>query len=129
MKYLSFSLLIMLSVVIPSCSTEQRFKTISPKSILFVHEDGTPLLQDECINPNTNYALLIKTTSDGDGIFRVTKIEYTLNGVPYVMSFSSDGEQLNKIKLIDGDNKAEILGSSVKTYLYFNSHENFELVK
>jgi hypothetical protein len=34
----------------------------------FVHEDGAALLQGECINPNTNYAVLIKTNSEGSGI-------------------------------------------------------------
>jgi hypothetical protein len=42
------------------------------------------LLQGECINPNTNYAVLIKTNSEGR-VFKPQKLEYTLN-VPFIMS-------------------------------------------
>jgi hypothetical protein len=42
------------------------------------------------------------------------KLVYTLNGVPFIMSFMSDGQQLNPIKLIDGENKAKLLGLPTK---------------
>lgn len=129
MKHKTYTILIAFIIVLSSCSKDEQFKTIAPASIAFVHEDGSALLQGECINPNTNYAVLIKTNSEGSGIFKSTKVEYTLNGVPYIMSFMSDGQQLNPIKLIDGQNKAEIVGSSYKAYIYFNTHENFELVE
>jgi len=129
MKHTLFSVFIVFILVLSACSKDEQFKTITPANLSFVHEDGSPILQGECINPNTNYALLIKTNSEGNGIFRSTKVEYTLNGVPYVMSFMSDGEQLNPIKLIDGYNKAEIVGTSYKAYIYFNTHNNFELVE
>lgn len=115
--------------MLSSCSEEQEFKTITPASIAFVHEDRSPLLEGECIDPNTNYALLVKTNVEGTGIFKSTKIEYTLNGVPFIMSFMSDGEQINPIQLIDGQNKAQIVGTPYKAYLIFNTHENFELVE
>jgi hypothetical protein len=35
-----------------------------------------------------------------------------------IMSFMSDGVQLNPIKLIDGENKAEIVGTPIKAYLF-----------
>jgi hypothetical protein len=129
MKYLTFSFLIALITAFSSCSNEENFKTITPESIAFVHEDGSPIAQNECINPNTNYALLIKTSSVGTGVFKSTKVEYTLNGLPYIMTFSNDGPQLNRIKLIDGNNKAEIVGSSYKAYIYIDPHNNFELVE
>jgi hypothetical protein len=129
MKYKSFTILIAFSIVLCSCSKEEQFKTINATSIDFVHEDGTALELNECINPNTNYAIKIKTNAAGDGIFKRTVVEYTLNGVPYVMSFTSDGEQSNPIKLLEGYNKAEIVGTSLKTYIYFNTHNNYELVE
>jgi hypothetical protein len=128
-KYKSFSILIGLVIVLSSCSKEDEFKIIAPSSIAFVHEDGSALSEGECINPNTNYAVLVKTSSEGSGIFEATTIEYTLNGVPFIMSFMSDGEQLNPIKLIDGQNKAQIVGTPYKAYLSFNTHDNFELVE
>lgn len=129
MKYKFFTILIAFSTVLSSCSKEEQFKTINATSIDFVHEDGTALELNECINPNTNYAIKIKTKSEGDGVFRRTTVEYTLNGVPFVMSFTSDGEQSNPIKLLEGYNKAEIVGTSFKTYIYFNTHNNYELVE
>lgn len=128
MKYLIFSFFIALITAFSSCSSEENFKTITPKSIAFVHEDGSPIAQNECINPNTNYALLIKTNSNGKGAFKATKIMYTINGILNIMTFSSDGQQLKGIKLIDGYNIAEIVESDYKASLYFNSHDNFELV-
>ncbi len=127
MKYLIFSFLIALITAFSSCSSEENLKTTTP-SIAFVHEDGSPIAQKECINTNTNYALLIKTNSNGKGIFKATKIEYTLNGINNIMTLSNGVHQLNGIKLIDGYNSAEIVGSDHKASLYFNSHENFELV-
>jgi hypothetical protein len=129
MKQKSYSVLIAFIIVLSSCSKEDEFKTIAPASIAFVHADGSALLQGECINPKTNYAVLIKTNSEGSGIFKSTKVEYTLNGVPFIMSFMSDGQQLNPIKLIDGENKAEIVGTTYKAYLSLNTNTNFELVE
>lgn len=129
MSYRSFIIIIACILVLTSCSKDEPFKTITASSIDFVHEDGSALALNECINPNTNYAILIKTNAEGDGIFKTTKVEYTLNGVPFIMSFMSDGKQLNPIKLIDGYNKAEIVGTPYKTYVYFNTHTNFELVE
>lgn len=129
MKYKLYKVLIAFIIVISSCSKDEQFKTITATSIDFVHEDGSVIEQNECINPNTNYAIIIKTNSTGDGVFKATKVEYTLNGVPYIMTFMSDGKQLNPIKLIDGYNQAEIIGTSYKAYIYFNTHNNFELVE
>ena len=129
MKYKFFTILITCITVLSSCSKEEQFKTINATSIDFVHEDGTALELNECINPNTNYAIKIKTKSEGDGIFKRTTVEYTLNGVPFIMSFTSDGDQSNPIKLLEGYNRAEIVGTSIKTYIYFNTHDNYELVE
>lgn len=129
MKQKLYSVLIAFIIVLASCSKEDEFKTIAPTSIAFVHADGSALELNECINPNTNYAVLIKTNASGNGNFKSTKVEYTLNGVPHIMSFVRDGEQYNAIKLIGGTNTAEILGTQYKAYLYFNTNANFELVE
>jgi hypothetical protein len=129
MQYKSFNIIITIIILFSSCTKEDEFKTISPTNISFVHEDGSAILQNECIKSNINYAVLIKTTSEGIGVFKTTKVEYTINGVPYIMSFSSDGNQLNKIKLVDGINQAEIVGSYYNASLYFGTHDNFELVE
>ena len=129
MKQKLYSVLIAFIIVLSSCSKEDEFKTIAPTSIAFVHADGSALELNECINPNTNYAVLIKTNAAGTGVFKSTKVEYTLNGVPHIMSFVRDGEQLNAIKLIGGTNTAEVVGTPFKAYLYFNTDTNFELVE
>lgn len=128
MKYLIFSFLIALVTAFSSCSNDDDFKIITPASINFVHEDGSPIAQNECINPTTNYALLIKTNSSGKGAFKATTIEYTLNGTPSVITFSNDEQQLIGVQLNAGYNIAEIVKSDYRAILYFNSHENFELV-
>ena len=128
MKYITFSFLIVLMTAFSSCSNDDDFKTITPASINFVHEDGSPIAQNECINPTTNYALLIKTNSSGKGAFKAITIEYTLNGTPNVITFSNDKQQLIGVKLIAGYNIAEIGKSDYRAILYFHSHETFELV-
>jgi hypothetical protein len=137
MNFKSISILIGFIIVLSSCSKDengnevpvQQFKTITATSIAFVHEDGSALLQGECVNPDTNYAILIKTSSGGSGDFKTTVIEYTFNSITYQMSFSSDGEQMNQIKLIYGLNKAGIVGADYKTELYFSAAETFELLE
>lgn len=128
MKFVTFSFLMALMTAFLSCSKEDDFSTITPASINFVHEDGSPIAQNECINPTTKYALLIKTNSSGKGAFKATTIEYTLNGTPNVITISSDEPQLIGVQLNAGYNIAEIAKSDYRAILYFNSHENFELV-
>jgi hypothetical protein len=88
MKQKSYSVLIAFIIVLSSCSNTDEFKTIAPASIAFVHADGSALLQGECINPKINYAVLIKTKSEGSGIFKSTKVEYTLNCWDFLQSIS-----------------------------------------
>lgn len=129
MKRTSYFILITFIIFLSSCSKDEQFKIITPTSIAFVHVDGSALLQGECIKPNTNYAVLIKTIAEGSGVFKSTKIEYTVNGIPYIISFTSDGTKSNPIQLISGQNKAEIVGTSHSAYMYFNTHDNFEVVE
>lgn len=129
MKQKLYNILIAFIIVLSSCSKEEEFKTIAPTSIAFVHADGSALQLNECINTNTNYAVLIKTNAAGTGDFKSTKVEYTLNGVPHIMSFVRDGEQYNAIKLVGGTNKAEVVGTPYKAYLHFTTNTNFELVE
>jgi len=128
MKNVIFSFLIVLMMSLISCSKDDDLKIITPASINFVHEDGSQVAQNECINPTTKYALLIKTNSSGKGAFKATTIEYTLNGTPNVITFLNDKQQLIGVKLNAGYNIAEIIKSDYRAILYFNSHENFELV-
>jgi hypothetical protein len=128
MKHLKLIFLIPVLIAFSSCSKDDNFKTITSESIAFVHEDGSPIAKNECINPSTKYAIAINTNSNGKGAFQDTKILYTLNGVLNIMTFTKDGQQLKVIQLIDGNNVAEIVDSNFKASLYFNSQENFELV-
>lgn len=128
MKNITFSFLLVVMTAISSCSNNDDLKTITPASINFVHQDGSPIAANECINPTTNYALLIKTNSSGKGAFQATTMEYTFNGTPYVITLSNDEPQLIGIKLNAGYNIAEIVKSDYRAILYFNSHDNFELV-
>jgi hypothetical protein len=69
--------------------------------------------------------VLIKTNSEGR-LFKSTKVGVCLKCAFYYV-FMSDGVQLNPIKLIDGENKAEIVGTPIKP-TFFNTNDNFELV-
>ena len=127
MKYKLYILSIGLFLIFISCSKEE-LRTINPNQIAFVHEDGTPILPNECINSNTSYAIAITTKGEGYGTYIPIKVNYSINGVPYIMSFSTEGTKLDNIILVDGLNKAEITGSSFNTSLNFNAHSEFEIV-
>lgn len=128
MKYKSVIILIFCTILFSSC-TEELFRETVPESVAFVHDDGTPISPNDCINPNGNYAILITATSIGDGSFQPTAIEYSLNGVPYVVTFIKDEDRITPIKLRDGFNKVEIVGTAFTKSLYFDSHTTFELVE
>lgn len=128
MKYKLYLCSIGLFLIFISCTNQQEFKTIIPNKIAFVHENGDPILSNECINPNTKYAIAITTKVEGNGIFTPTKVAYLINGIPYFMSFNSDGTKLNNVILVDGLNKAEIIDTPFIIYQYFNAHNEFEIV-
>ena len=128
MKYKLCIVSIGLFLIFISCTNQQEFKTIIPNKIAFVHENGTPILSNECINPNTRYAIAISTKGEGNGSFTPINVAYSINGVPYSMLFTSDGTQLYNIVLVDGINKAEITATSYNTKLNFNTHTEFEIV-
>jgi hypothetical protein len=128
MKFISYTSLLVLFIVLTSCSAEQNFKTMTADKIEYVHADGSPILPNECINPDTKYAVAIRTKSEGSGPFQALKVVYTINGVPYIMSFFNYGTEINTVELVDGLNKAEIVGGVYKTYIYFGSQTEYELV-
>jgi len=128
MKYKLYILSIGLFLIFISCSKQEELITIIPNQIAFDHENGTPILPNECINPDTKYAIAITTKGEGSGTFIPIKVNYSINGVPYIMSFSTDGTKFDTIILVDGLNKAEITSSSFKASLNFNAHNEFEIV-
>jgi hypothetical protein len=112
------------------CSKEEEIKIIFPIKIAFVHADGSAILTSECINPNGNYAILIQTNSEGNGVSsKSIKIDYSVNGVLYNMTFVDKGKQLNPIKLVNGLNVAQILNSTYKNEIRCTSQGEFELVQ
>jgi hypothetical protein len=141
MEFKSFFILITLVFLFSSCSKgdDERIPiddqeiTIVPFKITFVHEDGTAIAADECINPTSNYALLISTKYEGNLAseeIKPTPVKYTLNGTQYVATFLKDGDQvLNKAKLINGNNTAEIAETTLKTQLYLLAPDDFVFVE
>jgi hypothetical protein len=128
MKHIKFSFLMVLLTAFSSCSNDDDYKIITPASINFVHEDGSSIVKNECINPTSNYALLIKANANGKGVFKATTIEYTLNGTIKTITFTSHKQQLIGVKLSAGYNIAEIVNSDFRAILYFNAQDDFELV-
>ena len=77
------------------------------------------------------YSTVIYLNDDFEG----GKLYFPKFGFTYVpqklagVFFISDGEKSNTIQLISGQNKAEIVGTSLSAFIYFNTHDNFELVE
>ncbi|MFK5889460.1 MAG: hypothetical protein QM486_01875 [Flavobacteriaceae bacterium] len=109
------------------CSKE--FTTISPVSISFVHADGTAILEGECIKPDIDYAILVETTTSGVGETKMLRVDYTFNGDLKTMTFLNGEKQLNPVKLINGTNTAQIVGSDKISHITFIDQGDFELVE
>lgn len=129
MKIKQFGILITLLMVFLSCSKDEEFTIISPTNISFVHEDGSKISINECINPNGKYAVLIETTSKGNGKYKIIVVEYTVNGALYSMTFLKEGAQICPITLAAGQNTAQISGSALTSNIQYIAQGDFELVE
>ena len=129
MKTKIYTIFIALLLVFISCSKDEEFITISPANISFVHEDGTDIPINECINPDGKYAVKIETKAEGSGTYKVISVDYTINGVLRTMTFLKEGAQINPITLIDGLNTVQIVESGYTSNLNFVAQSEFELVE
>ena len=131
MKNKIYSLLTLAAILIlfSGCSKEEEFAEITPSQINFVKENGTLLTADDCINPDEKYSVLIKTVADGNGGFKPTKIEYTVNGISYSMTFLKAGTQINAVSLVDGINIAQIVETGFIAKINYMTQSDFELVE
>lgn len=103
-------------------------ESFDPVSIEFVHEDGTGITANDCITPDEAYAIQITTTKNSSGTTKVSKIEYTINGALYSMSFSKAETKRNPITLVDGKNIAELAATAITDEIYYVSQGDFVLV-
>lgn len=129
MKFNIYSILIITLLLFSTCSKEEEFAVITPSQINFVQEGGALLVEGDCIDPNKKYYVSITTFADGDGSFKPTKVEYTVNGISYSMTFISDGIQRNPISLEVGLNIAQIVESGYRTSIKYAIQGDFELVQ
>lgn len=118
----------MLLIMLLGCSKEEEFTIISPADISFVHEDGSDISINECINPSGKYAVKIRTTAEGNGKYKVINVDYTINGTLHSMTFLSEGSQIIPVNLIDGKNTAQVTGSSLTSNIFYVAQGDFELV-
>ena len=103
-------------------------ESYEPAAIEFVHEDGSRIQLDECITPDEAYAIEITATKNDEGNTQVSKIEYTINGSLYSMSFSEAGTKRNPITLVDGKNIAQLSATAETDEVFYTSQGDFELV-
>ncbi|MCL6295855.1 hypothetical protein [Jejuia spongiicola] len=103
-------------------------ESFDPVSIEFVHEDGTGITANDCITPDEAYAIQITTTKNNNGNTAVSKIEYTINGAIYSMSFTAAGTKRNPIVLVDGRNVAELSSTGTSSEVNYIEQGDFELV-
>lgn len=127
MKLKIYYILILLPILFNGCNKE--FTTISPVSISFVHADGTTILEGECIKPDIDYAILVETITSGVGETKMLRVDYTFNGDLKTMTFLNGEKQLNPVKLINGMNTAQIVGSDKTSHIVFIEQGDFELVE
>ena len=103
-------------------------ESFTPSSIAFINEVGDSILASECINLEESYAIQIEAVKNPKGNTQVSKIEYTLNGAPYSLSFSEAGIQTNPIILVEGKNIAQLVTTAETIELNYVVQDDFELV-
>ncbi len=103
-------------------------ESFDPVTIEFVREDGSSISSTDCITPDEAYAIQITTTKNSNGNTSVSKIEYTINGALYSMSFSEAGTKRNPIALVDGKNIAELSATGTSNEVTYIEQDGFELV-
>lgn len=126
MKIKQYYILAFVMFLFLACSDYEE-RNIYAKSISFVHADGSKLSENECISPNVKYGIKIETNfSDINRPFRV---DYSVNGVVYAMTFTENTSLVNPITLINGNNAAQIVGTDHKAVLKYIEQGDFELVE
>ncbi|CAL2077621.1 hypothetical protein [Tenacibaculum sp. 190524A02b] len=98
--------------------------------IRFVHEDGSEILDGECIAPNKTYGIAIELRLKRFPNWKTEPIFYTVNGVLYNMSFTQNDTKVNPIRLEFDTNQAQLVeqGRLVDTITVLNQGD-FELVE
>ncbi|MEX1383048.1 hypothetical protein, partial [Lutibacter sp.] len=123
MKIKSYNILVLIAILIVflGCSKDDDFKLLDPE-IVFVNSDGNSVLEGWCIDLNENYALQITLKSNGNGKFKTKKkIDYTINGVPYSVTFTELGTKTIPVNFIEGTNVAQLIdtGESISLDVVF----------
>lgn len=126
MRIKQYYILALVMFLFLSCS-EHEETAIYSKSISFVHADGTKLTENECISPNVKYGIKIETNFVD--INRPFRVDYSVNGTTYTMTFTTSTSQTNPITLANGNNTAQIVGSNYKAVLKYVDQGDFELVE
>ncbi|MDO7171827.1 hypothetical protein [Mariniflexile sp. AS56] len=103
-------------------------ESFNPTSISFVYADGTAIAPGDCINPDASYAIQVETSSNSNGNTKVSRVEYTINGALYSMSFSQAGSKRNPIVLQDGRNVAELVSTAFSAEISYISQGDFVVV-
>jgi len=127
MKLKLLSVLLIL-VIIGGCSDDTEL-LLAESEISFVYEDESKVLESDCIDPNKNYKLLLRVVSNKIGDFKPTKVDYTLNGSLYSITFTSEGSKTIPVNLIEGENIAQIVRSGSESRIHVVSQEDFVLVE
>ncbi|WP_203257046.1 hypothetical protein [Hyunsoonleella ulvae] len=109
--------------------TPEIIESFDPIDIRFVYEDGSSIGASECIDPEKTYAIEIETSKNSEGNTDVSKIEYTINGASYSMSFSAAGTKRNPIVFVDGRNIAELVKTAKSIEVMFVKQDDFQLVE
>ncbi len=109
--------------------TPEVIESFDPIDIKFVYEDGSGIGTDECIDPENAYAIEIEVSKNSEGNTDVSKIEYTINGASYSMSFSTAGTKRNPIVFVKGKNIAELVKTAKSTEVVLVEQDDFQLVE
>jgi len=114
-----------------SCSKDDgpSQASLEASSIAIIKADGTPLDPSSCIDPNERYAVAIKTILNGDGEIQTKRVEYTVNGNLFSMTFTQATTQNNPITLATGTTTVQLVESGTSDTITLIAPSEFVIVE
>jgi len=118
MKILKYLLVVVVLVIISCDSDDDNAAAptnplLVATSINFVKANGNDLDTFTCAKFSDSYAVRVDARFEGDERPVATRLDFTVNGDIYSVTFSSNGSKLIPVNLIPGNNTAQISGSNI----------------
>ena len=130
MKTIKYFLSVFIILSILGCDKDDGpgQATLDIVDFKIVNQDGTSLSPTECINPNQQYAVAIQARINGEGDVQVKRVDFTVNGTPFSVTFQNSGTLTTIIPIVVGQNLVQLVDSGLSDSITLLAPTEFEAV-